>query len=450
MLHILIAIAGILLTIFFVIGTHEFAHFAMARLLGVKVIRFSIGFGKKLLHWHDKKGTEYVLALIPLGGYVKMLDESEGKVAPTELPFAFNHQPYYKRILIILAGPAMNILCAWVLYATIFMVGFVTLRPIIGEVQPNSIAANAGLKPKQEIIALDQRPTSGWPSILFRILAHAGDKDKLQIEVKSANQTSTHSLDLATWQLDSLNPQPLASLGIQPYEPEIPLTISIITPDSPAAKAGLKVGDKLVMLDKKPIKNWQELITTFSQNPEKSYTLSIERQGKLISIPITTGYKQNWLGHKTGYVGIAPLITLPKDLLNKVQYGPVQAFKHAWQQMVDLTYFNLLLLGKMLIGKISIQSLGGPLTIFESAGSALNYGFLSFLSFLAFLSISIGVINLLPIPGLDGGHLFIYVIEMIIRRPLPERVLDIFYRLGFVLIIFFLLQALLNDMLRLY
>lgn len=182
MLQVLLSILGILLTIFFVIGTHEAAHFITARLLKVKVLRFSIGFGKSLARWYDKKGTEYVLALIPLGGYVKMLDEREGDVAPEEVHLAFNRQPFYKKFLIVLAGPAANIFCAFILYWLIFMIGFVNIRPIIGEVAPGSIAANGGLKMKQEIIRVDDRKTSNWTSVLFRILAHAGNQDQLKVE----------------------------------------------------------------------------------------------------------------------------------------------------------------------------------------------------------------------------------------------------------------------------
>ncbi len=363
-MHFIVSLFGILLTLFFVIGTHEAAHFIAARLLGVKVLRFSIGFGKTLFRWHDHKKTEYVIALVPLGGYVKMLDENEGHVPANQLPYAYNRQPFYKKSLIVLAGPLMNLFCAFWLYWLIFVMGFITIKPMIGEIDPQSIAARAGLKSGQEIVSIDQQPTRTWTKLLFQLVLHTGNKEKIIIAVKSNQQKiTTHTVDLTHWQMDKLTPDPLKSLGIKPYIP------------------------------------------------------------------------------------MAPII--PKNLFHKIQYEPVAALSEAWQEITDFTYFNLLLFGKLLTGKISLQSLGGPITIFENAGEALNSGLLSFISFLAFLSIAIGVINLLPIPGLDGGHLLIQSIEFIIRKPLPEKILLVLYRLGFFVIFILFAQALFNDILRL-
>lgn len=367
-MSIVIAILGILLTILFVIGTHEAAHFIAARWLGVKVLRFSIGFGKALFRWHDKTGTEYVFALIPLGGYVKMLDENEGNVPENELSQAYNRQPFYKKFLIVLAGPASNIFCAFILYWLIFMIGFVTVKPIIGNVTPHSIAAEAGLKPNQEILSIDNSTIHSWTGVLFRLMTHIGDHDHLIIETAPVKnkKSQSYSLDLTNWHMDELQPDPLTSLGIKPYEPAAP--------------------------------------------------------------------KYIW----------------PKETLRTLKFGPVTAAAYAWRQIHDLTYFNVVLFGKMFTGKLSLKSLGGPITIFESAGDALNAGYLAFMGFLAFLSISIGIINILPIPGLDGGHLFIQAIEAIIRRPIPERYLLLLFRIGFIFILFVLVQALVNDVLRMY
>ncbi|MFZ2316162.1 MAG: RIP metalloprotease RseP [Gammaproteobacteria bacterium] len=359
MISTLISILAILATILFVIGTHEWAHFYTARLLGVKVLRFSIGFGKTLLRWKGKTGTEYVFALVPLGGYVKMLDEREGNVAPHERRLAYNYQPYYKKCLIVLAGPAMNLLCAVALYWIIFMIGFYTIRPIIGDISPQSIAAKAGLQANQEIVQIDGEKTQTWNSILLQLLTHLGNQDTVQITT-----TKAHHLDLADWHMDELTPDPLTSLGILPLIPAIPLK-------------------------------------------------------------------------------------MPPNLIQHIQYSPIAALPEAWKQVKNLTFFNFMLFGKLITGKISLQSLGGPITIYQNAGGALNMGILAFLSFLAFLSISIGVINLLPIPGLDGGHLLIQTIEAIIRRPVSEKVLLNLYRAGFFVIIFVMVQALINDLLRL-
>lgn len=452
MIHLLISIFGILLTIFFVIGTHEFAHFVTARWLGVKVLRFSIGFGKPLRKWYDKKGTEYVLAPIPLGGYVKMLDETEERVSKEEKHLAFNRQPFYKKFLIVAAGPVMNIGCAFILYWLVFVIGFVTVKPVIGQVNPHSIAYEGGLKPNQQIISVDNRKTLTWTSVMFHLLAHAGNRDHLKIEVKSTSddKVQTHILDLSNWHIGKLTPDPLAGLGIIPYQPEIPLIIGLVSANSPAQSSNLHIGDKIIAINDKPIKKWQELITFVNQHPGETVSFKIERHGKQSTFPVTLGVQHSLLWQKTGFLGVGPKLHWPKDFLYKIQYSPLNAIPRAAEEITDFTYFNLLLFEKMITGKISLQSLGGPITIFQSAGDALHYGFLSFIGFLAFLSISIGIINLLPIPGLDGGHLFIYMIEFVIRRPIPVQILNFLFRLGFLLIIFVLIQALVNDLLRLY
>ncbi len=452
MLYALISLAGILLTLTFVIGTHEAAHFLVARWFNIKVLRFSIGFGKALCTWHDKKGTEYVVGLIPLGGYVKMLDETEGTVAKAEQQFAFNRQPFYKKFLVVLAGPMTNILCALLLYWVIFMMGFVTIKPIIGTVNPRSIAAESGLVANQEIVSIDHHPTSTWSSILFRLIAHVGNQDHILIEVKNPTATTTemHTLDISNWHLSGLTPDPLGSLGIMPYEPDVPLIIGVIEPQSPAAASPLQLGDKIIAVNHVAIKTWEALTNNIIKHPRATLTFTLIRAGHSINVPVTVGDQRNLWLHKSGYLGIGPHFVWPAALQHKIQYGPVLAMQHATLEITQFTYFNLLIFGKMLTGKLSLQSLGGPLTIFQTAGDALNSGFLSFIGFLAFLSVSLGIINLLPIPGLDGGHLFIQLIEFIFQRSLPVNVLMLLYRLGIIFILFILIQAITNDVLRLY
>ena len=449
MLHLIISILGIILTILFVIGTHEAAHFGMAKWLGVKVLRFSIGFGKPIVTWHDHQGTEYVIAPIPLGGYVKMLDETEDKVKKEELPLAYNRQPYYKKFLIVLAGPLSNFICAIILYWLIFIIGFVSVKPVIGHVTTPSIAASAGLKPNQQITAIDNSDTHSWQDVIFRLLNHMGNSDRINMTVLDASKSQTLSLDVSHWKMGGLMPDPLSSLGIIPYEPEVPMVIGIMLPDSPAAKSGLKIGDKIIAIGKQKIGDWMQLIDIITNNPDQTMSFQIERDSKPLTLNVTIGAKRNWLFKKYGSLGIAPKIELPKSMLQTIHYGPLAAVPEAFREVFDLSYFNLLLIGKMITGKLSLQGLGGPITIFESAGNALNSGMLSFISFLAFLSISIGLINFFPIPGLDGGHLLIQTIETLIRRPIPEKILVFLFRCGFLFIIFILLDALTNDILRL-
>lgn len=446
------AILGIFITIFFVIGTHEAAHFLMARAVGVKVLCFSIGFGKALLRWHDKSGTEYIFALVPLGGYVKMLGEDDKDVSPKDLPFAYNRQPFYKKFLIVFAGPATNILCAFILYWILFTVGFVTVKPVIGSITPHSIAANAGMQGQQEIISVDGNETLTWNGAMFRLLAHIGDHDTTSLATKKSDgeQTKTYSLDTNRWRMNELTPDPLTSLGIIPYEPPIPLVIAVINDDSPAAKSDLKIGDKMLAINHSAVKSWLEVVTFIQHHPDETFVFNVERSGKKIALQVTIGHQRDLILEKTGYLGIGPAYKMPKELLRTIKYGPLEAIARAGQEMKEITYFNLILFGKMFTGKLSLQSLGGPITIFETAGDAINYGFIAFIGFLAFLSLSIGIINFFPIPGLDGGHLFMQIIELIIRRPIPEKLQLILLRLGLVFIILILIQALVNDILRLH
>ncbi len=449
---LVISILGIIITILFVIGTHEAAHFMMARALSVRVITFSIGFGKTLFSWKDKSGTNYVFALIPLGGYVKMVDENEGPVNDADKPYAYNRQPFYKKFLIVLAGPAMNIFCAFVLYWLIFMIGFTTLKPVTGDIAKNSIAAQAGLKPHQEIVSLDNRDVASWINVIFRLLAHLGDKDQITIESKDmkGDKITSHTLNLKDWVVNDLKPDPLESLGITPFEPTIPLIIGVINPNSPASKAQLEKGDIILAWNGKKVKDWTEIIQTVHDNPDKSATITVKRNNKTLDIPLTIGSKRTFFLEKHGILGIGPKFTYPTELLREIKYPPIEALARSWHEIRDFTYFNILLFGKLFTGKLSVQSLGGPITIFETAGDALNSGLIAFLGFLAFLSISIGIINILPIPGLDGGHLVLQIIELIIGRPIPERTLTLLFRLGFIFILVLMFQSLFNDILRVY
>lgn len=451
MLNILISIIGIFVTLLLIIGIHEFGHFLAARLLGIKVLRFSIGFGKSLWSRCDKKGTEFVIAAIPLGGYVKMLDANEGFVAEDELHLAFNQQPFYKKFLVVIAGPLSNLILAFVIYWALFMVGFTSIAPIIGKITPHSIADNAGLKSNYEIIRIDNIPTSSWMNVVMRLLSRVGDTGKMQIESKSLsnNTVVTNQLDLASWQMDNLKPDPLDSLGLQPYEPIIPAIIYEIAKDSSAAKAGLKIGDKILAIGTKKITHWLDLVTEIDQHPAETLNLVIVRDNKKYTIPVMIDYHRDFLFKKHGFLGVSPKFNWPENLLRKNKYGPAAALSHAYQNTYDFTRMNFETMGKLITGKISLQSLGGPISIFQTAGATLNQGITPFLSFLAFLSIAVGVINIFPIPGLDGGHLLFQSIEAIFRRPIPPRTLELCYRLGLILLFLLIFQSIINDIMRL-
>jgi regulator of sigma E protease len=452
---LLFSLLGIILTIFIVVGVHEWAHFAAARLLGIKVLRCSIGFGKALYTWHDKKGTEYVLAPIPLGGYVKLLDESEGPVKDSEKHLAFNRQPLYKRVAVVAAGPLSNLVTAVFLYWAIFLIGFKTAIPIIGAVEPHSIASAAQLKPQQEIVSIDGHRTRGWSGVAMWLIVHIGDRDTVTIETKNftperEGQLSSHVLNLESWQMNDLKPDPLTSLGLTPYLPDVPMIIGNIQEGSPAAASPLKLGDKILAVNNQTIKTWDQLIILIEKHPDEDLNFLVSRDHKKMKLSVHLGHHRSLFLHKFGFLGIGPHFELPDYLLQNIQYGPLEALGQGFKETLNLSYINLLLFGKLITNKLSFYSLGGPITIFQTAGSAFKYGVLAFLGFLAFLNVALGIVNFFPIPGLDGGHLLFQFIEAIIRRPLSIRTQTFLYRLGFIFLICLLVQALTNDMLRLW
>lgn len=439
------------LALVLLVSVHEYGHFQVARWCGVKVLRFSFGFGRVLARWSDKKGTEYVWSLVPLGGYVKMLDESEGVVADNEKHMAFNTQSVWVRIAIVLAGPLFNFLFAFVALWLVLVIGIHSLAPMVDSVVPNSIAAHAGLTSKEEIIALDDEKINSWRDFQYAIMPRMGSTDTVELTVKSLvdGRQRRLSLPLSQWVLDSKKPDPLKSLGIEPFIPSIPPVVGEVLPDSPAAKAGLLVGDFLIGVDGKQFNDWMFIVDYVKMRPDTSLTLDIKRQGRLQKLTLLTSSQKTPTG-LAGFIGVrSQKVDWPAHWLRLDREGPIEAISTALKQTVQLSKTTLVLMGRLVTGKLGLNTISGPVGIAQGAGDSGRSGFVYYLFFLALVSISLGVLNLLPVPMLDGGHLLYYAIELVWRKPLSERARGWGLYFGVMVLVALMSVALFNDISRL-
>ena len=444
-------IVGTLVALGVLVTFHEFGHFWVARRCGVKVLRFSVGFGMPLLRWHDKQGTEFVVAAIPLGGYVKMLDEREGEVPVDQLDHSFNRKSVRQRIAIVAAGPIANFLLAMVFFWVLAMLGSEQVRPVIGAVESGSIAARAGLSPGQEIIAIDGEPTTGWAAVNLQLVRRLGESGSLQVLVRDQGSTvdAPRELALDKWLKGADEPDPIRSLGIRPWRPALPPVLAELDPKGPAQAAGLKTGDRLLALDGKALDDWQQVVDTVRMHPDTKIMLRVEREGAQIDVPVTLAARGASKA-PSGYLGAGvKAVEWPPEMIREVSYGPVAAIGEGARRTWTMSLLTLDSLKKMLFGELSVKNLSGPITIAKVAGASAQSGVADFLNFLAYLSISLGVLNLLPIPVLDGGHLLFYLIEWARGRPLSDRVQGWGIQIGISLVVGVMLLALVNDLGRL-
>lgn len=444
-------IVGTLVALGVLVTFHEFGHFWVARRCGVKVLRFSVGFGMPLLRWHDKQGTEFVVAAIPLGGYVKMLDEREGEVPADQLDQSFNRKSVRQRIAIVAAGPIANFLLAMVFFWALAMLGTEQVRPVIGAVESGSLAAKAGLGAGQEIIAIDGEPTSGWAAVNLQLVRRLGESGSLQLLVREQGSTvdSPRELVLDKWLKGDDEPDPIRSLGIRPWRPALPPVLAELDSKGPAKAAGLKTGDRLLAVDGKAVDDWQQVVDTVRMHPDTKIMLRVERDGAQIDIPVMLAARGESKA-PTGYLGAGvKAVDWPPEMIREVSYGPLAAVGEGARRTWKMSLLTLDSLKKMLFGELSVKNLSGPITIAKVAGASAQSGVADFLNFLAYLSISLGVLNLLPIPVLDGGHLLFYLIEWARGRPLSDRVQGWGIQIGISLVIGVMLLALVNDLGRL-
>ena len=444
-------IVGTLVALGVLVTFHEFGHFWVARRCGVKVLRFSVGFGMPLLRWHVRMGSDFVVAAVPLGGYVKMLDEREGEVPADQLDQSFNRKTVRQRIAIVAAGPIANFLLAMVFFWALAMLGTEQVRPVIGAVESGSLAAKAGLNAGQEIVAIDGEPTSGWAAVNLQLVRRLGESGSLQLVVREQGTTvdSPRELVLDKWLKGADEPDPIRSLGIRPWRPALPPVLAELDSKGPAQAAGLKTGDRLLALDGKAVDDWQQVVDTVRMHPDTKIMLRVERDGAQIDVPVMLAAR----GEKkapSGYLGAGvKAVDWPPEMIREVSYGPLAAVGEGARRTWTMSLLTLDSLKKMLFGELSVKNLSGPITIAKVAGASAQSGVADFLNFLAYLSISLGVLNLLPIPVLDGGHLLFYLIEWARGRPLSDRVQGWGIQIGISLVIGVMLLALVNDLGRL-
>lgn len=433
------------------IAVHEYGHFWVARKCGVKVERFSIGFGKSIWKKVGKDGTEYTLAMIPLGGYVKMLDERVDDVPESQKERAFNNRPLWQRSAIVAAGPAANFLFAIAAYWLVMIIGVPAVKPIIGDVAPQSIAAQAGIEPGMELTEISGIKTPDWESVNFQLIAHIGDSE-MTLAVKpdeNAAYAIEKKLDLETWSFDPESQSALRTLGMTPYRPEITNVLSNVVEGSAAERAGLLVNDKLLSLGDKPVTEWSGVVETIRANPGQALSVLVERDGAEVSLTLTPDVNEQD-GKATGYAGFAPHVEpWPESHQLTLQHGPLDAIPAAMDKTWQVVSLTAGMIKKLFTGDVAVKNLSGPISIAKGAGMTADFGLVYFLGFLALISVNLGIINLLPLPVLDGGHLLFFGIEAVTRRPVSERVQDMGYRVGTAIIIALMAVAIFNDFARL-
>jgi len=430
---------------------HELGHYWVARRCGVKVLRFSVGFGKVLYSKRGSNGTEWAISAIPLGGYVKMLDEREGEVAPEELGQAFNRKPVLQRMAIVVAGPLSNFLLAIVLYWTLFIHGVPGLKPVLGEVPPATPAALAQMQPGEIILSVDGVAIPSWQELRWTLLDHALQQSEVRIEGRSAQgELLTHMLDMRGLDANELDGEFLGKLGLQLHQPLVLPVIGKLVEGGVAQQAGLQPGDTVLSANGRVMQRWSELVEVVRMHPGQAVQLDIRRGEIALKIEIVPQATEEG-GKAVGKIGAAPQIDKAEweAMLTEVSYGPFDAFGQALRKTWETSVISLKMLGKMVLGEVSMKNLSGPISIADYAGQSAEMGLMSYLGFLALISVSLGVLNLLPIPLLDGGHLLYYAAELAKGSPVSEQAWELGQRIGIALLGTLMLFAIYNDITRL-
>ncbi len=449
------SVLAFIITLGILIVVHEFGHYWVARRAGVKILKFSVGFGRPL--WTRKVGpdqTEFIVAAIPLGGYVKMLDEREDPVPPDELHREFNRQPLAARAAIVSAGPAFNLIFAIVAYWLMYLVGVTGPRPLIGEVVPGSIAARAGVKANDEIVSVDSRPTPTWEAVINASLGKLVEGEVMHITVQGENQQQRQlQLELHSVKMDDLGKSNLLQiLGLRGYRPRLDAVIGRLLPGGPAERAGMQPQDRVLAADGQALADWEQWANYVKARPEQLIKVKVQRGEQRLVFELHPERHETPEGKVEGRIGA--VAHWPEELTRQLsaeeRYPPWGAFVHALGKTWDMSITTLQMMVKMLFGEASVQNLSGPLSIAQYAGQSASMGVTTFLAFLAVVSVSLGVLNLLPIPVLDGGHLMYYLIELIRRKPLSEVAQRTAQQVGMILLVGLMALAFYNDIMRIF
>ncbi|UTP72587.1 sigma E protease regulator RseP [Alteromonas sp. LMIT006] len=448
MLDIIWNIASFIVALGILVAVHEWGHFIVARWCGVKVLRFSIGFGKIIWSRYDKHGTEFAIAAIPLGGYVKMLDERVDPVSPEQRHEAFNQKTVWQRFAIVSAGPVVNFIFAVIVLAFMFMLGVSVLKPKIGEIIPNSIAAQANLPNDGEIVSINNHKTLDWQAVNYELLATLGHSH-LSMVIAHDGGEHTYRIGLNQWRLDDTETMPLTQFGINPAQPKVLNVIGAIAPNSAAARAGLKPGDKILKIDGTLLDNWEQTVAMIKARPGEGVTITIARNSVLYELDAILDRREMPQG-AIGLLGVTPTLDGERsDYVLTKQYGFVDAVVAGIERTGRLMSLSVSMLGKLFTGDVAVESLSGPVGIAQGAGASASIGFVYFLSFLALISVNLGILNLLPLPMLDGGHLMFFIIEWLRGKPLSEDTQEKCLRVGAAILFTFMSIAIFNDIMRL-
>ena len=446
----LISLVSFIVALSILVAVHEWGHFWVARRCGVKVQRFSIGFGKALWRRTDKLGTEYVIAAIPLGGYVKMLDERVDEVSEEDLPHAFNRQHVLKRIAIIAAGPGVNFLFAIFALFVMYLIGLQTIKPVVGSIQPDSVFSQVNIPPNAILTQVGDRKVVDWEDVAYEFMSFIGH-DEMQVKWTDEKTTFERSatINLSEWKFDPDKTSVFNSLGLIPFRPKVLNVLGSVQDGSAAQSIGFQANDKIVSLDGTSMQNWEQIVGYVSTRPNQTVEASVLRNEQVISLNGTIGSKTEEQTTK-GYMGFTPTLEpWPEGVVFVHQYGVVKAMSKAMDKTWRLMTLSIEMLGKLITGDVSVKNLSGPISIAQGAGMSASLGLVYFLGFLALISVNLGIINLLPLPVLDGGHLLYYFIELFSGRPVPETVQEVGFKIGGVLLLLLMSIAIVNDIARL-